>query len=107
MKSFIKEKVKEIPKQVGRGKVICGLSGGIDSLVASLLIQKAVGRKLYCIFVNNGLLRQGEYESLLQEFRKKFSLQVIGVEAQDRFIDRLKGIASPEKKAPDNWSGFC
>lgn len=98
MKSFIKEKVKEIPKQVGRGKVICGLSGGIDSLVTSLLIQKAVGRQLYCIFVNNGLLRQGEYESLLQDFRKKFSLQVIGVEVQDRFIDRLKGIASPEKK---------
>ncbi len=98
MKSFIEQKVKEIRQQVGRGKVICGLSGGIDSLVASLLIQKAVGRQLYCIFVNNGLLRQGEYESLLQEFRQKFSLQVIGVEAQDRFLDRLKGVIAPEKK---------
>jgi len=98
MKSFIEQKVKEIHQQVGREKVICGLSGGIDSLVASLLIQKAVGRQLYCIFVNNGLLRQGEYENLLQEFRQKFSLQVIGVEAQDRFIDRLKGVIAPEKK---------
>jgi len=98
MKSFIEQKVKEIRQQVGHEKVICGLSGGIDSLVASLLIQKAVGRQLYCIFVNNGLLRQGEYENLLQEFRQKFSLQVIGVEAQDRFIDRLKGVIAPEKK---------
>jgi GMP synthase (glutamine-hydrolysing) len=98
MKSFIEQKVKEIRQQVGREKVICGLSGGIDSLVASLLIQKAVGRQLHCIFVNNGLLRQGEYESLLQEFRQKFSFQVIGVEAQDRFIDRLKGVIAPEKK---------
>jgi GMP synthase (glutamine-hydrolysing) len=98
MKSFIEQKVKEIQKQVGREKVICGLSGGIDSLVASLLIQKAVGRQLYCIFVNNGLLRLGEYENLLQEFRQKFSLQVIGVEAQDRFLDRLKGVIAPEKK---------
>ncbi|HNT00387.1 MAG TPA: glutamine-hydrolyzing GMP synthase, partial [Candidatus Saccharicenans sp.] len=98
MKSFIEQKVKEIQKRVGQEKVICGLSGGIDSLVASLLIQKAVGRQLYCIFVNNGLLRQGEYENLLQEFRQKFALQVIGVEAQDRFLDRLRGATSPEKK---------
>jgi len=98
MKSFIEQKVREIRQQVGREKVICGLSGGIDSLVTSLLIQKAVGRQLYCIFVNNGLLRLGEYENLLQEFRQKFSLQVIGVEAQDRFLDRLKGVIAPEKK---------
>jgi len=98
MKSFIEQKVREIRQQVGREKVICGLSGGIDSLVTSLLIQKAVGRQLYCIFVNNGLLRLGEYENLLQEFRQKFSLQVIGVEAQDRFLDRLKGVTAPEKK---------
>jgi len=98
MKSFIEQKVKEIRQQVGQEKVICGLSGGIDSLVASLLIQKAVGRQLHCIFVNNGLLRQGEYENLLQEFRQKFSLQVIGVEAQDKFLDRLKGVIAPEKK---------
>ena len=98
MKSFIEQKVKEIRQQVGREKVICGLSGGIDSLVTSLLIQKAVGRQLYCIFVDNGLLRKGEYQSFLKEFRQRFSLQVIGVEAQDKFLDRLKGVTSPEKK---------
>lgn len=98
MSSFIENKVKEIRQQVGKEKVICGLSGGIDSLVTSLIIQKAIGPKLYCIFVNNGLLRKGEYESLLEEFRRKFSLQVIGVEAEDRFLEKLKGVTSPEKK---------
>lgn len=98
MSSFIQDKVNEIRQQVGKEKVICGLSGGIDSLVTSLIIQKAIGRQLYCIFVNNGLLRKGEYESLLEEFRRKFSLQVIGVEAEDRFLEKLKGVTSPEKK---------
>ncbi|MGB9835441.1 MAG: glutamine-hydrolyzing GMP synthase [Candidatus Saccharicenans sp.] len=98
MSSFIQDKVKEIRQLVGQEKVICGLSGGIDSLVTSLIIQKAIGRQLHCIFVNNGLLRKGEYESLLGEFRRKFSLQVIGVEAEDRFLEKLKGVTSPEKK---------
>ncbi len=98
MSSFIREKVREIREQVGKEKVICGLSGGIDSLVTSLIIQKAIGRQLYCVFVNNGLLRKGEYESLLEEFRRKFSLQVIGVEAEDRFLERLRGVTAPEKK---------
>jgi len=98
MSSFIEDKVKEIRQQVGKEKVICGLSGGIDSLVTSLIIQKAIGHNLYCIFVNNGLLRKGEYESLLEEFRRQFSLQVIAVEAEDRFLEKLKGVTSPEKK---------
>ncbi len=98
MSSFIRDKVREIREQVGKEKVICGLSGGIDSLVTSLIIQKAIGRQLYCVFVNNGLLRKGEYESLLEEFRRKFSLQVIGVEAEDRFLERLRGVTAPEKK---------
>jgi len=98
MSSFIQDKVKEIRQLVGGEKVICGLSGGIDSLVTSLLIQKAVDRQLYCIFVNNGLLRKGEYEGWLQKFREKFSLQVIGVDAEGRFLEKLKGVTSPEKK---------
>ena len=98
MGSFIEDKVREIRQQVGKEKVICGLSGGIDSLVTSLIIQKAISRNLYCIFVNNGLLRKGEYESLLEEFRRQFSLQVIAVEAEDRFLEKLKGVTSPEKK---------
>lgn len=98
MSSFIQDKVREIRQLVGQEKVICGLSGGIDSLVASLIIQKAVGRQLHCVFVNNGLLRKGEYETLLDVFRKKFSLQVAGVQAEDIFLERLKGVTSPEKK---------
>ncbi|MBC7348764.1 MAG: glutamine-hydrolyzing GMP synthase [Candidatus Aminicenantes bacterium] len=98
MSSFIEDKVKEIRQQVGKEKVICGLSGGIDSLVTSLLIQKAIGRQLHCVFVNNGLLRRGEYQTQLEEFRRQFSLQVIGVEAEDRFLEKLKGVTSPEKK---------
>jgi len=98
MSSFVQDRVEEIRQQVGKGKVICGLSGGIDSLVSSLIIQKAIGRQLHCIFVNNGLLRKGEYDALLAQFRKKFSLQVSGVEAEHRFLRRLKGITSPEKK---------
>ncbi|RFT16960.1 MAG: GMP synthase [glutamine-hydrolyzing] [Candidatus Saccharicenans subterraneus] len=98
MSSFIHDKVREIRQLVGTEKVICGLSGGIDSLVASLIIQKAVGRQLHCVFVNNGLLRKGEYETLLDVFRKKFSLQVAGVQAEDIFLERLKGVTSPEKK---------
>lgn len=98
MSSFIQDKVQEIRKLVGKEKVICGLSGGIDSLVTSLIIQKAVGRQLHCVFVNNGLLRKGEYETLLDVFRKKFSLQVAGVQAEDIFLERLKGVTSPERK---------
>ncbi|MGB9906551.1 MAG: glutamine-hydrolyzing GMP synthase [Candidatus Saccharicenans sp.] len=98
MTSFIQDRVKEIRQLVGKEKVICGLSGGIDSLVTSLIIQKAIGKQLFCIFVNNGLLRKDEYETLLEEFRRKFSLQVIGVEAEDRFLEKLKGVTSPEKK---------
>ncbi|PMP94120.1 MAG: glutamine-hydrolyzing GMP synthase, partial [Candidatus Aminicenantes bacterium] len=98
MSSFIQDKVKEIRQLVGKEKVICGLSGGIDSLVTSLIIQKAIGRQLHCIFVNNGLLRKGEYETLLEEFRQKFSLQVVGIDAEEKFLEKLKGVISPEKK---------
>jgi len=98
MSSFIQDKVREIRQLVGKEKVICGLSGGIDSLVTSLIIQKAVGKQLFCIFVNNGLLRKGEYQALLDEFRQKFSLQIIGVEAEDKFLEKLKGVTSPERK---------
>jgi len=98
MTSFIRDKVHEIRQQVGEEKVICGLSGGIDSLVTALIIQRAIGRQLHCVFVNNGLLRKGEYESLLEEFRRKFSLQVTGVEAEDRFLQKLRGVTAPEKK---------
>lgn len=98
MSSFIDRKVEEISRQVGSKKVICGLSGGVDSLVASLLIQKAVGDNLFCVFVDNGLLRKGEYHSLLEKFRSRFSLNVIGVNASELFLSRLKRVTSPERK---------
>jgi GMP synthase (glutamine-hydrolysing) len=98
MKSFSERKVAEIRRAVGRGRVICGLSGGVDSLVTSLLVHRAVGNRLTCVFVDNGLLRGGQYERLMEEFRRKLHLKVIGVDASDLFLDRLAGIISPERK---------
>ncbi|MGB3860638.1 MAG: glutamine-hydrolyzing GMP synthase [Candidatus Aminicenantaceae bacterium] len=98
MESFIENKVKEIRRQVGAGKVVCGLSGGVDSLVTSLLVHRAVKDDLHCIFVNNGLLRKGQYPELMASFRKKFSLNVIGVDASEFFLKRLERVTSPERK---------
>lgn len=98
MESFIDNKVKEIQLQLGKEKVVCGLSGGVDSLVTSLLVQRAVRDNLYCIFVNNGLLRKGQYLELMANFRKKFSLNVIGVDASEVFLNRLQRVTSPERK---------
>jgi GMP synthase (glutamine-hydrolysing) len=98
MKSFILKKVKEVRLLVGREKVICGLSGGVDSLVTSLLLHRAVKSNLTCIFVDNGLLRKGQYKELMDEFRRKLSLRVVGVDASDLFLKRLRGVISPERK---------
>jgi len=99
MGSFIERKVEEIRRTVGnRGKVVCGLSGGVDSLVTSLIIHKAIGKRLTCIFVDNGLLRKGQYHDLMDKFRKRLSLNVDGVDAADEFVAALRGIISPERK---------
>lgn len=98
MSSFIERKIAEIRRAVGREHVVCGLSGGVDSLVTSLIIHKAVGRRLTCIFVDNGLLRKGQYRDLMGKFRKKLSLNVDGVDAADEFITSLRGVTSPERK---------
>jgi GMP synthase (glutamine-hydrolysing) len=98
MGSFIEKKVEEIRARVGRGTVICGLSGGVDSLVASMIIHRAVGDRLVCVFVDNGLLRKGQYRELMSKFRDKFALNVVGVEAADLFLDKLAGVKSPERK---------
>lgn len=95
---FIERKTAEVRQQVGKRKVICGLSGGVDSLVTSLIIQRALGDKLYCIFVDNGLLRKGQYEELMKKFRDKLALNVFGVDASQRFLERLKKVISPERK---------
>jgi GMP synthase (glutamine-hydrolysing) len=95
---FIDRKVREMRESIGDQKVICGLSGGVDSLVTSLLVKKAVGKNLICIFVNNGLLRKGQYKNLSQKFRKEFKLEVDAVDATDRFLEKLKGKVAPEEK---------
>jgi GMP synthase (glutamine-hydrolysing) len=96
--SFVERKVAEIREAVGTNKVICGLSGGVDSLVTSLIIHKAIRNQLVCIFIDNGLLRNGQYEALMEAFRKKFALKVIGIDASDLFLDKLRGIVLPERK---------
>lgn len=96
--SFIEEKVKEIRGFVGNKKVICGLSGGIDSLVTSLLIHRAVKGNLFCVFVDNGLLRKNQYQDLMKKFRRQLALNVVGVDASELFLERLKGVISPERK---------
>jgi GMP synthase (glutamine-hydrolysing) len=96
--AFVARKVKEIRAAVGNGRVICGLSGGVDSLVTSLIIHKAIGRRLTCIFIDNGLLRKGQYEALMEAFRHKFALKVVGIDASDLFLEKLRGVVSPERK---------
>jgi GMP synthase (glutamine-hydrolysing) len=98
MKSFVARKTDEIRRKVGAEKIICGLSGGVDSLVTSLIIHRAVGDQLTCIFVDNGLLRKGQYEELMEEFRRKLHLRVVGVDASGLFLGRLAGVRSPERK---------
>ncbi len=98
MGSFVDRKVAEIRTQVGSGRVVCGLSGGVDSLVASMIINLAVGDNLTCIFVDNGLLRQGQYRTLMEKFKTSFSLNVIGVDASERFLEKLERVNSPERK---------
>lgn len=95
--SFIDSTVKWIKETVKSEKVILGLSGGVDSTVAAVLLNKAIGNQLTCIFVNNGLLRKNEYEDVLKSY-KNLNLNVIGVDASKRFIDALKGITDPEAK---------
>ena len=96
--SFIERKVKEIRALVGTGRVISGLSGGVDSLVTSLILHKAVGSRLTCIFIDNGLLRKGQYQDLMEAFRHRFALRVVGIDASDLFLDKLRGVTSPERK---------
>lgn len=98
MGSFIEKKVMEIRRRVGTKKVVCGLSGGVDSLVTALILQRAIKDNVYCIFVDNGLLRKGQYQGLMAKFHDKFDLNVIGVEASDAFLDKLKRVVSPERK---------
>ncbi len=96
--SFIDEKVREIRQTVGEDHVVLGLSGGVDSSVAAALLHKAIGDQLTCIFVDNGLLRAGEFEQVQTTFRDGFNLDLRAVDASDRFLSELEGEADPETK---------
>lgn len=96
--SFLEQKVAEIRDVVGKDNVILGLSGGVDSSVAACLIHKAIGDQLTCIFVNNGLLRHGEWESVQQTFRDHFHIRLEAIDASERFLEHLRGITDPERK---------
>ncbi|HHW49603.1 MAG TPA: glutamine-hydrolyzing GMP synthase, partial [Clostridiaceae bacterium] len=98
MSSFVEQTVKEIKEKVGNRKALCALSGGVDSSVAAVLMQKAIGKQLVCIFVDHGLLRKYEAEQVEQVFKEQFDMNLIKVNAQDRFLDKLKGVTDPERK---------
>src|SRR3712207_4028680 len=96
--SFIETAVAEIQRQVGDGRVLLGLSGGVDSSVAAALIHRAIGDQLTPVFVNNGLLRLGEAELVREVFARHFGMKLVYVDAADRFLARLAGVTDPEQK---------
>ncbi len=98
MDSFIEDAIERIRAQIGAGRVICGLSGGVDSSVAAALVHRAVGDRLTCIFVDNGLLRAGERAEVERLFRDALELKLVTVPAEDRFLRELAGVADPEQK---------
>jgi GMP synthase (glutamine-hydrolysing) len=98
MKAFRAEAVERIRKQVGKGRVLCGLSGGVDSSVAALLIHEAIGDQLTCVLVDHGLMRHNEAADVVDMFRKHYNLHLVHVDASDEFIGALEGEADPEKK---------
>jgi GMP synthase (glutamine-hydrolysing) len=95
---FIESTVASVREQVGKGHVICGLSGGVDSSVAAVLVHKAIGSQLTCIFVNNGVLRKNEFLAVQNNLRDKLGLRIVAVDASKRFLDKLAGVTDPEKK---------
>jgi GMP synthase (glutamine-hydrolysing) len=98
MASFVDESVARIREQVGEGRVVCGLSGGVDSTVAAVLVHKAIGDRLTCIFVDNGLLRLNEAQQVMDRFTQRMHLPVVQADAAALFVDRLAGVTDPEQK---------
>src|SRR5208282_6345200 len=98
MKSFVATAKSEIMEKVGKGRIVCGISGGVDSAVTAVLVHEAVGDALTCIFVDNGVLREGEAKKVEETLRKNFHMKIRCVEASERFLKRLKGVKDPERK---------
>ncbi|MGZ4174614.1 MAG: glutamine-hydrolyzing GMP synthase [Solirubrobacteraceae bacterium] len=96
--SVIDDQIARIRAQVGEGRAICGLSGGVDSSVAALLVHRAIGDRLTCVFVDHGLMRKNEGEQVVAAFRDHFKVPLVAVDASDRFLARLKGVSDPESK---------
>jgi GMP synthase (glutamine-hydrolysing) len=96
--SIVSEQIAAIRAQVGGGRVICGLSGGVDSSVAALLVHRAIGDQLTCVFVDHGLMRKNEGEQVIRAFRDHFKVPLVAVEAEERFLARLAGVSDPETK---------
>jgi len=96
--SIVEEQIARIRAQVGEGRVICGLSGGVDSSVAALLVHRAVGDRLTCVFVDHGLMRKDEGEQVIATFRDTFHVPLVAVDAEQRFLERLRGVTEPEAK---------
>jgi len=103
--SFIENTVKQLKRELGNDKVVLGLSGGVDSSVAAMLLHNAIGNKLTCIFVDNGLLRKNEYADVIESY-KNMGLNVIGVDAKSKFLTDLKGISDPETKRKSIGKNF-
>jgi GMP synthase (glutamine-hydrolysing) len=96
--SIVEDQTRRIREQVGDGRVICGLSGGVDSSVAALLVHRAVGERLTCVFVDHGLMRKDEGEQVVSAFRDAFKVPLVAVDAEQRFLEKLAGVTDPEAK---------
>ncbi len=98
MAAFVEEALERVREQVGAGRAVCGLSGGVDSSVAAALVHRAIGERLHCIFVDHGLLREGEREEVVRTFREGLGIPLVVVDAADRFLRALRGVTDPEQK---------
>ena len=104
--SFVESTINNLKTKIGADKVVLGLSGGVDSTVAAVLLNRAIGEQLTCIFVDNGLLRKNEFEQVLKSYKENLHLNVVGIDAKDKFLNDLKGISEPEAKRKSIGKNF-